>query len=157
MAFAWFDAFIQKLFPRVTRYRFADGVLENMRAMSLQTHPKEAIGMLQGAREGNELVIHTIIFQPFKNTAYSATIHIDPTLTNIVGTFHSHPGASAEPSDADLELFAEHAGVHVIVPEPYTRAVVHDSSGRVLDTLRIPLRGGREESRVKWRARRENR
>lgn len=148
-------ALARKLFPQVTQFRFEEHVLVNMRELCWQTHPKEVIALLQGRREGGTLVVHALIFQPFENTSYSATIHLDPTLTDIVGTFHSHPGATAEPSDEDLSLFAQHAGLHVIVPEPYRVGVVHNSAGEVIG--RVPLTNGRGVSRGEWRGRRGSR
>ena len=48
---------------------------------------------------------------------------------SIVGTAHSHPGSSNEPSDADLDFFSNYGGVHIITCVPFDR-----KSWKVYDT-----------------------
>lgn len=46
-------------------------------------------------------------------------LHMSPIDFSIVGTVHSHPSPSAEPSGADLQLFRKHGKVHIIAAKPY--------------------------------------
>ena len=46
-------------------------------------------------------------------------LHMLPVDFNIVGTVHSHPSPSANPSNADLELFRKHGRVHIIACQPF--------------------------------------
>ena len=109
-----------------------------MRGFALQTHPKEMVALLRGHHERQTLIVTELIFQPFQNTVHSATIHLDPNLTNIVGTFHSHPSPDARPSAADRRLFAKHPGVHLIAAWPYTAVHVYTQQTRFLGVERIP-------------------
>jgi len=135
-----FDGVLRLLFPasRVTQYRITPSVLRRMGAFSWQTHPKEMIALLQGRHDGDTLVVTDLVFQPFENDERSATILIDHGLTNIVGTFHSHPTPDARPSAADKRLFAQHPGVHVIAGYPYREANVYTHRSRFLGVERIP-------------------
>lgn len=154
---------VRSFVPRVTQYMIRPSVLRKMRSFALQTHPKEMISLLRGRHEGDTLIIEELVYQPFENTTYSATIHLDPTLTGIVGTFHSHPTPDARPSAADKRLFAQHPGVHVIIGYPYEEAHVYTHRSRFLAIERVPRergstvvvsrRGGREERRLRREAR----
>jgi len=135
-----FKRFMRWLFPKITSYRFENQALQNMREMALQTHPKEAFGLLSGKHKGSTLVIDKIIFQPFENTSYTAVARIDPTLTGIVGSFHSHPSPNAFPSRADRRMFSKYPGVHCILASPYTEAAVYNQHGEFLgiETIAYP-------------------
>ena len=52
----------------------------------------------------------------------------------IVGSAHSHPGHSNEPSDADLDFFSNYGGVHIITCLPFDRNSwrAYDPRGREL-------------------------
>lgn len=151
--------FLRRFFPRVTRYRVLPRVLRSMRAFARQTHPKEMIALLRGRREGFTLVIEELVFQPFENTAWSATIHLDSTLTNIVGTFHSHPSPDDRPSAADRRLFAEHPGVHAIASYPYDTVAFYTHRSRFLGRERVlgRKRTGNSFRRARVSSRREAR
>jgi proteasome lid subunit RPN8/RPN11 len=64
----------------------------------------------------------------------SATIlfHMIPIDLSVVGTVHSHPGGSARPSGADLDLFRRHGVVHIITALPYDERSwkAYDGAGR---------------------------
>lgn len=44
-----------------------------------------------------------------------------PVDFSLVGTVHSHPGYSNEPSEEDLQYFANQGGVHIITCMPFDR------------------------------------
>jgi proteasome lid subunit RPN8/RPN11 len=109
-----------------------------MRVMAQQTHPKEAFGVLRGKHKDGVLLIEQVSYQPFANTTRSAHVVIDRyTLTDLVGTFHSHPVPDATPSRADLRLFSKHPGVHCIVAYPYITVAVYNQHGELLDVLKL--------------------
>ena len=107
--------------------------------MSEATHPKEAFGVFTGRIKNNVLLIERVIYQPFSNTSTSALAQIDDTIPNIVGTFHSHPGTDASPSNADKRLFARRSGIHCIVAEPYVRAHVYNAQGTFIGTEHLVI------------------
>jgi proteasome lid subunit RPN8/RPN11 len=128
---SFWEAILSRLFPKVDSFVLQRGVLRTMREMALQTHPKEAFGVLRGSHIGSTLIVRDVAYQPFTNTASSAHVAINPyVLSDMVGTFHSHPSPNGEPSAADKRLFARHPGVHCIVPYPYTVAHVYNSAGK---------------------------
>jgi proteasome lid subunit RPN8/RPN11 len=148
------DRVTRALFPRITQYHILPSVLERMRGLAQQTHPKEMVAFLRGHHEGDTLVVTDLLFQPFENTTRSATIHLDPNLTGVVGTFHSHPTPNALPSAADRRLFARHPGIHLISGWPYTSVHVYTQRTRFIGIETIPSatttssqRGAREEHR----------
>lgn len=49
-------------------------------------------------------------------------LHMLPIDFTIVGTVHSHPSFSSNPSDADLQLFSKHGKIHIIVANPYSES-----------------------------------
>lgn len=130
--------FIERLFPPVRDYRFSRSARRTMQAMARQTYPKEAFGVLRGDHEGGVLTVREVSFQPFVNTRSSADVIIDGfAVSDLVGTFHSHPGPDDRPSRADLRLFGEHPGLHCIVGYPYNRAAVYNHKGTFLERIRL--------------------
>jgi proteasome lid subunit RPN8/RPN11 len=61
-------------------------------------------------------------------------VYMAPVDRSIVGTVHSHPGPSARPSEADLEMFSRYGQVHIITAEPFD-----DKSWRAYDSGGNPL------------------
>ena len=48
-------------------------------------------------------------------------LHLKPVDFSIVGTVHSHPSYSANPSGADFRLFRKHGRIHIIAALPFSR------------------------------------
>jgi proteasome lid subunit RPN8/RPN11 len=136
--FSWWDRLHERLFPRVTEYVLYPRARRAMQQMARDTHPKEAFGVLRGTHADKVLRVQAVAYQPFANTTRSAHVHIDTyTITDLIGTFHSHPTANAQPSAADLRLFARHPGVHCIVPYPYTSVAAYNQHGELLGVHRL--------------------
>lgn len=134
----WFARVHRWFFPRITQYTIEPAALHTMQAMARQTHPKEAFGVLRGRHNGDTLVVRELSYQPFSNTTHSASVLIDSyAVTDLAGTFHSHPTPNAKPSAADLRLFAQHPGVHCISGFPYVSVHVYDHRGRLLDIHKL--------------------
>ena len=57
-----------------------------------------------------------------------------PPDQTMVGSIHSHPGYSNEPSDADIDFFGHYGGIHIIICQPYDRQSwkAYDSKGRII-------------------------
>ncbi len=98
------------------------------------TYPDEFLCMLR-ADDG---IISELIFVP--GTVYGESHSfmnewMAPVDFSLVGTVHSHPGYSNQPSDADLQYFANYGGVHVITCMPFDRNSwkAYNSSGVQLD------------------------
>lgn len=129
----FFNKIWRKLFPRVTNYTIEKKAREQMQAFSIETHPKEAFGVLVGKREGATLVITEVVYQPFSNTTHSANIIIDPySIDGMVGTFHSHPIPDDRASKVDYALFSKRPGIHFIVPYPYQTVTAYSHGGDLL-------------------------
>lgn len=121
------------LFPRITDYDILPAAAATMAALSRQTHPKEAFGVLRGRRRGHTIVVEEVVFQPFTNTTRSASVVIDEyAIDGLVGTFHSHPTPDARPSAADKRLFGTSGGLHCIAPFPYRSVHAFNGKGQRL-------------------------
>lgn len=111
-----------------------DLVFESSRA----THPHEFAATL---RAEGDTIVELVLVPASIGAPRSATmpLHNLPSDPNIVGTVHSHPGPSAQPSDADLNLFRYFGRAHIIVHEPYDertwRAYDHDGRPIRLDVV----------------------
>ena len=58
-----------------------------------------------------------------------------PNNSHIVGTAHSHPDYCNQASDADLDLFSNMGGYHIITCMPYDRSSwkIYDCNGEEAD------------------------
>jgi proteasome lid subunit RPN8/RPN11 len=107
-------------------------------AASKDTYPKEFAAILR-AEEG---VIEELLLLPGTVSGDVHAIfqlHMLPIDFSVVGTIHSHPSGSYNPSDADRQLFSHFGRVHIIVGHPYTertwRAYDHNGAPRKLETV----------------------
>lgn len=96
---------------------------------SRETHPKEYMGLLRGERARNVgidregLVVTDVLIIPgTESNSVSATIRTSmiPNDFSGVGSVHSHPNGSLQPSKADLATFSK-GQVHIIIGHPYGR------------------------------------
>ncbi len=85
---------------------------------SQSSHPNEFIGVL---RADGKVVTEVLLLPGTLSSNESALLrlHMLPIDPSACGTVHSHPSPSAEPSEADLALFAKFGHVHIIVAFPY--------------------------------------
>ena len=113
----------------------ADGII----TYSKTHHPNEAILVLQGKKDKDEIVINGLIIPPFSMSGpyYSGFPVYDlPFDLSYVGTAHSHPGDSNRPSLDDLNHF--YGMVSIIISHPYEDETIgaYDRNGNSLE-LRI--------------------
>lgn len=97
-------------------------------------HPEEFLCMLR-ADEG---ILSEMVLIP--GTIYGDAHSflndwMAPLDFSLIGTMHSHPGYSNEPSPEDLSYFSNRGGVHIISCMPYDRNSweSYDSRGEVYE------------------------
>jgi proteasome lid subunit RPN8/RPN11 len=113
----------------------ADGII----TYSKTHHPNEAILVLQGKKDKDEIVVNGLIIPPFSMSGpfYSGFPVYDlPFDLSYMGTAHSHPGGSNRPSLDDLNHF--YGMVSIIISHPYEDKTIgaYDRNGNSLE-LRI--------------------
>jgi proteasome lid subunit RPN8/RPN11 len=113
----------------------ADGII----TYSKTHHPNEAILVLQGKKDKDEIVVNSLIIPPFSMSGpfYSGFPVYDlPFDMSYIGTAHSHPGGSNRPSLDDLNHF--YGMVSIIISHPYEDETIgaYDRNGNSLE-LRI--------------------
>lgn len=108
-------------------------LLDDINASARSVFPQEFLCMLS-AEDG---VINEMVLIP--GTVYGDShsflnTWMSPADLNIVGSIHSHPGYSNEPSDADLEFFSHYGGVHIIACLPFDTDSwkAYDSKGNIV-------------------------
>jgi proteasome lid subunit RPN8/RPN11 len=125
----------------------ADGII----TYSKTHHPNEAILVLQGKKDKDEIVVNSLIIPPFSmsgpfysgfpvydlpfDMSYIGTAHL-PFDLSYIGTAHSHPSGSNRPSLDDLNHF--YGMVSIIISHPYEDKTIgaYDRNGNSLK-LRI--------------------
>lgn len=92
--------------------------LEFILGVSRSLHPREFIGLLRA--EGKTITEVIVLPGSLYGEGFSSyQPHMAPVDKTIVGSVHSHPGASNAPSHADLHFFSKKGGVNLIVKQPY--------------------------------------
>ncbi len=95
-------------------------VIDNIVELARQTYPKEFIAFLEGKAMKKILRVYGLVYQEyFANPSYTVYKFDPPITSSIVGSVHSHPGASNWPSRADLHSFSKKGVVHLIIRTPY--------------------------------------
>lgn len=93
-----------------------DAILE----LAKMTSPREFIAFLEGKQRKKILRIYGLAYQEyFANEHYTLSRINFPLTSSIVGSVHSHPGPSNNPSRADLHFFSKRGMVHLIIKKPY--------------------------------------
>ena len=92
--------------------------LEFILALSKEAHPREFAGLLS-VEKG--VIANVFILPGTLSSETSAVMNIFhmPMDLRSVGSVHSHPGPSAEPSEEDLFFFSKRGDYHIIVCYPY--------------------------------------
>ncbi|MEM2760845.1 MAG: Mov34/MPN/PAD-1 family protein [Nitrososphaerales archaeon] len=99
-------------------------------------HPNEAILVLRGSTKKDLIVIDSLMIPPFaeRGPYYSGfPTYMLPGDISIVGTAHSHPSGSAEPSLTDLNHFTGIVGVIVKHPYEENDMFAYNSKGEKLE------------------------
>ena len=121
-------SFISKFFgndgEEFSEVRVDREVLESVIYYAKKAYPNEFLAFFDGEIRDEILYITSLIFLPGETCETGAVIHTEmiPMNTKYMGSVHSHPGPSAQPSDADLMTFSRHGYFHMIVCLPYSLA-----------------------------------
>ena len=106
-------------------------VLEMISEASRDTYPNEFVAALR-AEKG--VITEILLFPGSISNERSAFMQLGhmPIDLSVVGTVHSHPGPSNQPSDEDLHLFGSYGSTHIITCLPYDDRSwqAYDHSGR---------------------------
>lgn len=112
-------------------------LVEEIIDIAKESYPNEFSAMLQGKVKDNILKIDGLIFLPGAASESGAVMDIFmmPMLSDAVGSVHSHPGYSADPSTADLQFFAKKGYFHLIIAQPYDEDSIraYDGYGELVD------------------------
>jgi proteasome lid subunit RPN8/RPN11 len=112
-------------------------LIEEIIDIAKESYPNEFSAMLQGKIKDNILKIDGLIFLPGAASESGAVMEIFmmPMLSDAVGSVHSHPGYSAQPSDADLQFFSKRGYFHIIIAQPYNEESIrtYDSYGDLVN------------------------
>ncbi len=103
-------------------WKITSKCLDLIFACAKDSHPKEFGGLLR-VDDTLKDTITEVVLLPGTISGNSHAIfklHMMPVDFSIVGTVHSHPSPSANPSQADLNLFRKHGKIHIISASPYT-------------------------------------
>jgi len=108
-------------------------VVDNIIELAKQTYPKEFIAFLEGKSRKGMMRIYGLLYQEYEASTNATTARIDlPLTSDAVGSVHSHPGPSNQPSNTDLRFFSKHGVVHLIIRYPYLaeNVAAYDLHGR---------------------------
>ena len=105
------------------------------------SYPNEFGGLLRIDPDEKQSIIEIVIL-PGTISGDSHAIfklHMLPIDFSIVGTVHSHPTISFQPSDADVLLFRKYGKVHIVVAYPFTTTSwkSYNHNGKEIDMVVI--------------------
>lgn len=98
-------------------------------------YPKEFIGLLGSRMENNcidELILMHSVYGDGMSSIYMESKPVD---RNIIGSVHSHPSHSNEPSDEDIHSFPKFGKIHLIISFPFNMNTIKmfDSKGEKIE------------------------
>jgi len=115
------------------------GVLDDLLGAAGSSHPREFGALLEGTIKEDTLRISSYILPHSFSGQGSVLMGLGllPSTTQTIGSIHSHPGASALPSEADIRFFGKTGLVHFIIASPYSRSTVkgYDRWGRQIEFI----------------------
>ena len=111
-------------------------VLDSILSYCKMKHPNEGILILKGKSKHGRITVNGLVIPPFNYTGptFAGFPHsFLPFDLSYVGSVHSHPSGSADPSVTDLHNFF--GLVSMIVKAPYNDGDVFawDSGGKQID------------------------
>jgi proteasome lid subunit RPN8/RPN11 len=122
--------------------RFEKSVLDSILSHALDTYPKEAILLLRGKKERDEILINQIVIPPLATHGLGFSSfpgYMLPMDLRVMGVSHSHPSGNPHPSVHDLNHFYGRIMVIAAYPfQSYNDIAVFDKDGRRLHWQLIP-------------------
>jgi proteasome lid subunit RPN8/RPN11 len=109
----------ERIIPK--KWKITKKCLELICECSKSEYPNEFGGLLRVDPDKKDIIDELVIL-PGTVSGESHAIfrmHMKPVDFNIVGTVHSHPSRSPNPSSADLQLFQKNGKIHIIIAYPY--------------------------------------
>ena len=108
-------------------------LLERIVGISKEAYPREIAGLL--LVEKGKINDFVILPGNYETKHVYVKMHLMPIYPNSIGTFHSHPSRSFNPSRADLNFFSSSGRIHLIVSYPYDFNSIgaYDSNGNKVD------------------------
>ena len=101
------------------------------------SYPNEFGGLLRVDLEKKDTIIELVILPgTISGDAHAIfRMHMLPIDFSIVGTVHSHPSYSNQPSDADIQFFKKSGKVHIISAKPFdiNSWMAYDFNGNQID------------------------
>ena len=117
----------------MTIVRFEKFVVDSILSHALNTHPKEAILLLRGKNERDEILINEIVVPPLAThgAGFSAfPSYMLPIDLRVMGVSHSHPSGILRPSVHDLNHVYGRIMVIAAYPfQSYSDVAVFDKDG----------------------------
>jgi proteasome lid subunit RPN8/RPN11 len=117
----------------LTTVRFEKSVVDSILSHALDTYPREAIPLLRGKKERDELLINEIVVPPLATHGVGFSgfpIYMLPLDLRVIGVSHSHPSGNPEPSVHDLNHFYGRIMVIAAYPfQSYSDIAVYDKNG----------------------------
>ena len=111
-------------------------MVDSILSHALDTYPREAILLLRGKKEGDEILVNEIVVPPLAThgAGFSAfPTHMLPMDLRVMGVSHSHPSGNPEPSVQDLNHIYGRIMVIAAYPfQSYSDIAVFDKEGRRL-------------------------
>jgi proteasome lid subunit RPN8/RPN11 len=111
-------------------------VVEEIVQIARESHPFEFAALLEGKVKEGVLKVDGLVFLPGETSNQGAVMKtfMMPLTTGTVGSVHSHPIPSGEPSTADLQFFAKNGLFHLIIAYPYTEdsILAYDTFGEII-------------------------
>ena len=120
----------------LTIVRFEKSVVDSILSHALTMYPREAILLLRGKKERDEILIDEIVVPPLAThgVRFSAFPgYMLPMDLRVMGVSHSHPSGNPEPSVQDLNHV--YGRIMVIAAHPfqsYSDIAVFDKDGNRL-------------------------
>jgi len=109
----------QQSFSRITLKK---EIVEEITEFARGAYPHEFVAALEGEVKSGTLTITGLLYQPFRaseNTALPDALLPLPMTSGSVGSVHSHPSGSSNPSRQDLHFFAKKGIIHLIIKYPF--------------------------------------
>lgn len=103
-------------------WKITEQCLSMIAESAKSTHPNEFGGLIRRDDDVKDTLTEVVLLPGTisGNSHALFKMHMKPFDLSIVGTVHSHPSHSFQPSQADALLFRKYGRVHIIMAYPYS-------------------------------------